>query len=529
MSIFSNNLVKILKGILRWEVIGVITSLIASIFAWSQFKHDKGGCLEVSHNTQKVYSNESKDLVILTDSKQIYFTDIFPVFSNSDKYSLRDFTLSHTVEMNGVIADNTGFYSKSDINGHTYLLKYSEDILPPHQIVESPISSIKLLEAETALCVIKSKATWDGADIPFEFTTNTYIYYLKAFENETFDSWKNRCKKIVNANVNLPVYDLVYLSSRGKESREYNISLSQIYYSQELQSGKTDDGNSEKEKNRRQNQKPNLNKDSDFLTFYNIDSTTTENDKIYTLSYNSASPKEETTFITYTLKTPKNRYVEGKRVNIKPGSGSVILSLHKEYCLEQYLGIAHENCKLSDYIIFENRTLRNINDTQYIGVFLIEKINNEYHHHNLVIAPQSAITLGNGNKNIEINRVQYYNIDNSLLLSSPELKQKISNTEEEAHSWSFWLLLGCWILIFIIYLIYEGQTRDFFKYLSLFIKKRESFLIRWREGIEKSWWVERNTARYSLISILMITFIITKLYTIFCLLMYIVNLIVLIW
>ena len=68
MSIFSNNLAKILKGILRWEVIGGITSLIALLFAYSQFKYDRGGELTAYINNEIAYNEEQTNIAIFVDN-----------------------------------------------------------------------------------------------------------------------------------------------------------------------------------------------------------------------------------------------------------------------------------------------------------------------------------------------------------------------------------------------------------------------------------------------------------------------------
>ena len=228
----NNTIIKILKSILRWDVLSGIVAILSFSFAVSQHRHDQGGTLDVSYNTQRVYNNESKDIIILTDSEQITFNDIFPNFLNSDKYTLKDFTLSHTLESQGVLINNTGFYTNFQINDCSRVLKYTENILAPHQAAETPISSL-LLGDETASCTIKSRATWDGAEKPFEFTVNSYLYHIPSHKNETFDLWRQRSWNMVKEKITSPIYDLVYLSSKGEEKREYNISLNNIYYSRE--------------------------------------------------------------------------------------------------------------------------------------------------------------------------------------------------------------------------------------------------------------------------------------------------------
>ena len=63
------------------------------------------------------------------------------------------------------------------------------------------------------------------------------------------------------------------------------------------------------------------------------------------------------------------------------------------------------------YITIENNTLRNSHDSKYIGIYLREKIGNQYKTIQLVIEPRSAITYGNKNSDLNISEIHFFNVD----------------------------------------------------------------------------------------------------------------------
>lgn len=500
----NNTIIKILKSILRWDVLSGIVAILSFSFAVSQHRHDQGGTLDVSYNTQRVYNNESKDIIILTDSEQITFNDIFPNFLNSDKYTLKDFTLSHTLESQGVLINNTGFYTNFQINDCSRVLKYTENILAPHQAAETPISSL-LLGDETASCTIKSRATWDGAEKPFEFTVNSYLYHIPSHKNETFDLWRQRSWNMVKEKITSPIYDLVYLSSKGEEKREYNISLNNIYYSREDTKEIADNKETIKEyiQPKSANNNTIKRKHNELVKITNIDSTITANFKKYTFTYSSKSKLLQNGFIIYTYKTSTGKNIDGKNILIKPGSGEFEVLLYKDYTIGDYLGIAAEDASLEKYITIENNTLRNSHDSKYIGIYLREKTGNQYKTIQLVIEPRSAITYGNKNSDLNISEIHFFNVDNELLEQDPDLIR--SETKSIGFNWGafFGILVGCALFVLLLYMDYSF---NFFAFL--FEWKDISLKSRWNNGITVCWGISpRITKGYSIkyivISILM--------------------------
>ena len=113
MNIFSNNLAKILKGILRWEVIGGITSLIALLFAYSQFKHDRGGELTAYINNEIAYNEEQTNIAIFVDNPYKDISNainITPTLGNNTEYSIRDFSLQYHISTHDIDIEPSDYY-----------------------------------------------------------------------------------------------------------------------------------------------------------------------------------------------------------------------------------------------------------------------------------------------------------------------------------------------------------------------------------------------------------------------------------
>ena len=141
--------------------------------------------------------------------------------------------------------------------------------------------------------------------------------------------------------------------------------------------------------------------------------------------------------------------------------------------------------------------------SKYIGIYLREKIGNQYKTIQLVIEPRSAITYGNKNSDLNISEIHFFNVDNELLEQDPDLIR--SETKSIGFNWEafFGILAGCAVFVLLLYM---DDSFNFFEYL--FKWKDISLKSRWNDGITVCWGISpRITKGYSIkyivISILM--------------------------
>ena len=195
-------ILKWLKRIFSLQTLSILGTLGGIYFGITQFRHDTGGDLNASYNTELLRNNEYRDLIVFTDSKEFSINNLCPNFNNTDKYTLKDFNLQHTVETQNIQVFKTDFFTSFKLSDNTSALKYYDNSLSPHQSAENPISKI-IMDSQKGSCLITSRATWDGADKPFIFKANINFTHIPHTPNESFENWKRKCKEYTAEN---PLY-----------------------------------------------------------------------------------------------------------------------------------------------------------------------------------------------------------------------------------------------------------------------------------------------------------------------------------
>ena len=206
MNIFSNNLAKILKGILRWEVIGGITSLIALLFAYSQFKHDRGGELTAYLNDEIAYNEDVTNLAIFVENPNIDISNaisITPTLGNNSEYSIRDFSLQYHISTHGIDVIPSDYYDiYKEKDGLT--LKYKGNTLYAFTLAESPIKRIYCNQDIGTLDIV-IKASYDGISKPFTHKVAGNIHVIPKHPN--LNEWKDVCNlKLMQNNQPSKIY-----------------------------------------------------------------------------------------------------------------------------------------------------------------------------------------------------------------------------------------------------------------------------------------------------------------------------------
>lgn len=197
-------------------VVGAVVGLLSLVLAYEQLKHDKGGNLEVLFNSKPVSGNSgTRSIVICLDDAAASVSDLqfTPSFNNISKYPVRDFSLQHSVSSNGVEVSANGFYSKVHYNGNTDVYSYNQDKLPSFSMTPYPFENISILKNDAA-CNITTRASFDGADAPYEYETKLYFMVIPR-TREDFEMWKRKCNERLSRSQLPPETDVYYRTSDG--------------------------------------------------------------------------------------------------------------------------------------------------------------------------------------------------------------------------------------------------------------------------------------------------------------------------
>ena len=144
-------------------VVGAVVGILSLVLAYEQLRHDQGGDLEVLFNSKPVGGNTgSRSIVVCLDDAGTNISDLqfAPAFNNISKYPVRDFSLQHSVNANGVDICANGFYNKIHYNGNTDVYSYIQDKLPSFSMTPYPFENISILKNDAA-CSITTRASFD--------------------------------------------------------------------------------------------------------------------------------------------------------------------------------------------------------------------------------------------------------------------------------------------------------------------------------------------------------------------------------
>jgi len=197
-------------------VVGAVVGILSLVLAYEQLRHDQGGDLEELFNSKPVGGNTgSRSIVVCLDDAGTNISDLqfAPAFNNISKYPVRDFSLQHSVNANGVDICANGFYNKIHYNGNTDVYSYIQDKLPSFSMTPYPFENISILKNDAA-CSITTRASFDGADAPYEYETKLYFMVIPRTCGD-FEVWKHKCNERLSRSQLPPETDVYYRASDG--------------------------------------------------------------------------------------------------------------------------------------------------------------------------------------------------------------------------------------------------------------------------------------------------------------------------
>lgn len=489
-------IIKWLKRIFSLQTLSILGTLGGIYFGITQFRHDTGGDLNASYNTELLRNNEYRDLIVYTDSKEFSINNLCPNFNNTDKYTLKDFNLQHTIETQDIHVFNSDFYTSFKLSDNSSAIKYYDNSLSPHQSTENPISKI-IMDSQQGSCLITSRATWDGADIPFIFKANVNFTQIPIATNESFENWKRKCKEYTAENFKLHIYDAIYLSSKG-EDRDYNVSIStetssiasctkEVATKETKTSMQTPPANSE----RADDTKPKIESVAKSIVqeIYIADSTITQYGNTYRIRY--ILDKKSSSFITDAFIVYYYSFRDLKRI-----SGSVwhLNKYNNEFewtfndmKLINILGVANENPSLQEYISIKGYNFRNNHSSKFIGIDAsVVEDGKVISKCTTVIEPNSSTTFGCKEGSI-LQNIKYYEIGEQIVNGVPEYQ---SDSKDKKGISNFWAVMLMIVLPFIFWIPFLLFLIDFIgscKAGYTFKKSYQRAFENTYEGIKSPW------------------------------------------
>lgn len=198
-------------------ILGGLAGIIGIWFSYQTFRHESGGELKAWHQQRELHTNSSRTIFVCLDNinTDLSSLSVTPVFDNPSKYSIKDFSLSYTLESANVSCEPTGFYSKMEYNDSKALYRYNFETLKPYTETEPPFRSFKL-KSRQSRCRIETKATYDGADYPYIYNIDVWFIVVDR-KNISEENWRLSCKKAIFDIVEDKEYDIYYYTSSGRD------------------------------------------------------------------------------------------------------------------------------------------------------------------------------------------------------------------------------------------------------------------------------------------------------------------------
>lgn len=322
-----------MKGILSkiatiLSIIGGFAALIGLYFQWQSRQHEMGGMLNASYQSRLLNNRESRTIFVCLEDTTIDLSNLYvtPTFDNPSQYSINDFSLTYSTESNNVKCKPSSFYQVHTINNQENIYKYSERVLDAHG--ESPKPFINFhIKGNIGRCLIRAKATYDGAPSAFEYTTDIWFIVEPQRDSLSLENWKLNCKKKIYSLVNESFYDVYYLSKGMPTEYQFDVALSNVNSIDQYSAQNDTLLNIVAEQN-----KENLGIEDNLpstitINHYHIEKQKNSNN-IITVYTNELLEKDETIYVFYDYQQRLRRYSMYNKINLLRGQNKFSFELY---------------------------------------------------------------------------------------------------------------------------------------------------------------------------------------------------------
>lgn len=207
-----------------WKILAACLTICGSAITGVTFFHDIGGSLSATMNGELLENNETKNFIVFMDSHHVSscFSALYPTFSNSSNYSIRDFYLKYQLNSTSVQFIPSDYYKIYNEGNNLYTFRYEENVLPGFKSVENPVKET-IVSKNGGNMILKAEATYDGCSKPYIYTINVQYIIVPNDENLDFEHWKQKCQQSYHTATSKPTF---YLTQNGYIEYTDNINLS---------------------------------------------------------------------------------------------------------------------------------------------------------------------------------------------------------------------------------------------------------------------------------------------------------------
>lgn len=208
-------------------VASAIIGAVSLLLGIRQYNHDRGGTLSPIFGSEAIHNNDTRVIFVCLDNADFGPLNIgvVPVFDNPTEFSVRDFSLTYSVESNGISFIPSDLFSERKTGAGLVSYRYSENILYAFTCSESPFSSLTA-NRDGGRCIITARATYDGAKEPFIYRTDLRVLIVDNSKDLPFEDWKLSCQKAIYSCLNRDVslYD-TFIIGKGKQEHKIGVSV----------------------------------------------------------------------------------------------------------------------------------------------------------------------------------------------------------------------------------------------------------------------------------------------------------------
>lgn len=192
-------------------VLGLITGTITLV----SFFHSNSDTLSMSINDEVLDKGEQRVFYVFMENShcQSNLYSLYPTFSNSSSWSIKDFDLRYHISNSTVQFIPSDYYTVHRNSDGSITLKYDEDKLTNNRVTENPIQQVVVPENGGVLNLL-ADASFDGCRKNYTSTITTH-YVIVPNEDLTFEDWKNKCcisHKVKNAS------GVIFIDNKGNFS-----------------------------------------------------------------------------------------------------------------------------------------------------------------------------------------------------------------------------------------------------------------------------------------------------------------------
>ena len=195
------------------SVVGLIVAILAYFNDRRTARHDIGGVPVMLLDGKECANGTVRDVVIYADQQVVPLRQVVlaPTFSNTTRFSVKNFLLRYSVGGNVRLSSND-FFSRINAGGGVTSFEYRRTSLEPGDPINTPFDTIMLPSSQGSFS-LNSLASYDGAYEPLTYSTRIYYRVVPRLGSESPDAWSKRCESYPIAALQGKGYDVAFLSS----------------------------------------------------------------------------------------------------------------------------------------------------------------------------------------------------------------------------------------------------------------------------------------------------------------------------